>query len=77
VRTIVTDAHNALPIPPDTVDSTTQAVQTAASTATTPVQQVAQSVVSSPPVQSVVTTATSLATQLDSPQKGTLLPGQP
>jgi RNA polymerase sigma factor (sigma-70 family) len=77
VRTIVADAQNALAIPPDTVDSITQAVQTAASTATTPVQQVAQSVVSSPPVQSVVTTATSLATQLDSPPKGTLLPVQP
>jgi RNA polymerase sigma factor (sigma-70 family) len=77
VQTIVADAGNALPLPPDTVDSITQAVQTAASTTTTPVEQVAQSVVSSPPVQAVVTTATSSPNQLVSPQKGTLLPGQP
>jgi RNA polymerase sigma factor (sigma-70 family) len=77
VPTIVADAQDALPIPPDTVDSITKAVETAASTATIPVQQVAQSVVSSPPVQSVVTAATSSPTLLDSPQKGTLLPGQP
>jgi RNA polymerase sigma factor (sigma-70 family) len=76
VQTIATDAASAFPIPPDPVESITQVVQATASTITTPVQQVAESVVSSPPVQTVVTTATS-SPQLPSPQKGTLLPGQP
>jgi RNA polymerase sigma factor (sigma-70 family) len=77
VQTIATDPTNTLPIPPDPVASVTQVVQDTASAITTPVDQEAESVVSSPPVQTVVTTATSTATQLVSPPKGTLLPGQP
>jgi RNA polymerase sigma factor (sigma-70 family) len=77
VQTIATDPTNTLPIPPDPVASVTQVAQDTASAITTPVDQEAESVVSSPPVQTVVTTATSTATQLVSPPKGTLLPGQP
>jgi RNA polymerase sigma factor (sigma-70 family) len=80
VQAVLTGAENALPPPPDMVSSLPPAVQTAVETVTTPVQQVVESVVSSPSVQDVVTTVTSPPplpqVQLAPPPGGTLLPGQ-
>jgi RNA polymerase sigma factor (sigma-70 family) len=80
-QAVLTDVENALPSPPDIVSSLPPAVQPAVATVTTPVQQVVESVVSSPPVQAVVTTVTSPPplpqVQLAPPPGGTLLPGQP
>jgi RNA polymerase sigma-70 factor (ECF subfamily) len=68
VGTIVSDTVNALPPTPDVTSALPPAVGTAVSTLTTAAEQAAQTVVASPPVQAVVTTATSLPT---------LLPGHP
>jgi RNA polymerase sigma factor (sigma-70 family) len=62
------DPGIALPPTPDLVATLPPEVQTAVSTITTPVEDAVQSVVSSAPVEVVVTTATSLPS---------LLPGQP
>jgi RNA polymerase sigma factor (sigma-70 family) len=68
VQTVVSDAGNALPPPVDVVGSLPPALQTAVSTVTAPVEQTIESVVSTAPVEAVVTTVTSLPT---------LLPGRP
>jgi hypothetical protein len=68
VETVVSDVVDALPPTPDVAGSLPPAVGSAVSTLTTAAEQAAQTVVASPPVKSVVTTATSLPT---------LLPGQP
>jgi RNA polymerase sigma factor (sigma-70 family) len=68
VETVVSDVVDALPPTPDVAGSLPPAVGSAVSTLTTASEQAAETVVASPPVKSVVTTATSLPT---------LLPGRP